>query len=38
MPKQPLKAIEEHFIKVTDPRKDRTREHKLIDILAAAIW
>ena len=37
MPKKPLEAIEEHFGKVTDPRKDRTKEHKLIDIIAIAI-
>jgi predicted transposase YbfD/YdcC len=37
MPKKPLEAIEEHFRKVTDPRKDRTKDHKLIDILAIAI-
>ena len=37
MSKKPLEAIEEHFSKVTDPRKDRTRDHKLIDIIAIAI-
>ena len=37
MPKKPLEAIEEHFSKVRDPRKDRTKEHKLIDIIAIAI-
>ena len=37
MSKKPLEAIEEHFSKVTDPRKDRTKEHKLIDIIAIAI-
>lgn len=37
MPKEPMEAIEEHFLKVTDPRKDRTKDHKLIDILAIAI-
>lgn len=37
MPKKPLEAIEEHFSKVTDPRVDRTKEHKLIDIIAIAI-
>ncbi len=31
MPKKPLEAIEEHFCKVSDPRKDRTKDHKLID-------
>ena len=37
MPPKPLEAIEEHFSKVADPRKDRTKEHKLIDIIAIAI-
>ena len=37
MAKKPLEAIEEHFGKVRDPRKDRTKEHKLIDIIAIAI-
>ena len=37
MRKQPLEAIEEHFSKVNDPRRDRTKEHKLIDIIAIAI-
>ncbi len=34
---KPLEVIEEHFGKVNDPRKDRTKEHKLIDILVIAI-
>jgi predicted transposase YbfD/YdcC len=37
MPKKPLEAIEEHFSKVSDPRLDRTKEHKLIDLIAIAI-
>ncbi len=37
MPKKPLEAIEEHFSKVSDPRIDRSKEHKLIDIIAIAI-
>ena len=37
MPKKPLEAIEEHFSKVTDPRIERTKDHKLIDIIAVAI-
>lgn len=37
MPKKPLEAIEEHFGKIIDPRKDRTRAHKLMDIIAIAI-
>ncbi len=37
MPKKPLAALEEHFSKVSDPRIDRSKEHKLIDIIAIAI-
>jgi predicted transposase YbfD/YdcC len=37
MPKKPLEAIEEHFSKVSDPRVDRTKDHKLIDMIAIAI-
>src|SRR6266511_2379154 len=37
MRKKPLEAIEEHFSKVSDPPKDRTKDHKLIDIIAIAI-
>jgi predicted transposase YbfD/YdcC len=37
MTKKPLEAIEEHFGKVKDPRKERTKEHKLIDIISIAI-
>lgn len=37
MAKKPLEVIEEHFSKVNDPRKDRTKRHKLIDIIAIAI-
>jgi hypothetical protein len=37
MPKKPLEAIEEHFGKVPDPRVDRTKDHKLIEIIAIAI-
>jgi len=37
MTKKPLEAIDEHFSKLTDPRKDRTKEHKLIDIIVVAI-
>ena len=37
MVKKPLEAIEEHFSKVSDPRKDRTKDHKLIDIIVIAI-
>jgi hypothetical protein len=28
MLKKPLEAIEEYFSKVTDPRKDRTKDYK----------
>jgi len=34
---KPLEAIEKHFSKVTDPRLERTKEHKLTDIMAIAI-
>jgi predicted transposase YbfD/YdcC len=37
MSKKPLETIEEHFGKIQDPRKDRTKEHKLIDIIAIAL-
>lgn len=37
MLKKPLEAIEEHFGKVSDPRMDRTKEHKLIDMIVIAI-
>ena len=33
----PLEKIEEHFAKVTDPRIDRSKDHKLIDIISIAI-
>ena len=37
MSKKPLEALEEQFSRVTDPRVDRTKEHKLIDIIVIAI-
>ena len=37
MPKKPLEALESHFNKVPDPRVDRTKAHKLIDLIAIAI-
>lgn len=37
MPKKPLEAIENHFSKVIDPRIDRRKEHKLIDMIVIAI-
>ena len=32
-----MEVIEEHFSKVIDPRRDRTKGHKLVDIIAIAI-
>jgi predicted transposase YbfD/YdcC len=32
-----LEAIKKYFSKVNDPRKDRTKEHKLMDIIAIAL-
>ena len=32
-----LKAIEKHFGQITDPRVDRTKDHKLVDIIAIAL-
>lgn len=32
-----LKAIEKHFGQITDPRVERTKEHKLVDIIAIAL-
>lgn len=37
MTKKPLEAIGEYFSKVSDPRVDRTKEHKLIDLIGIAI-
>jgi len=37
MAKKPLEAIEEHFSKVNDPRIDRRKEHKLIDMIVISI-
>jgi len=37
MRQKPLEAIEEHFGQVNDPRRDRTKDHKLIDRIAIAI-
>ena len=31
------KTLVEHFSSITDPRVDRTKRHKLIDILVIAI-
>ena len=37
MKRKPLEAIEAQFGQVTDPRINRTKEHKLLDIIAIAI-
>jgi predicted transposase YbfD/YdcC len=37
MKETPLKKIEEHFGTVKDPRIDRSKDHKLIDIISIAI-
>jgi predicted transposase YbfD/YdcC len=37
MAKKALEALDEHFGKITDPRVDRTKDHKLIDIIVIAI-
>lgn len=37
MPKKPLKALEASFSQVNDPRIDRTKEHKLMDMIFIAI-
>ena len=36
MLKKPLEAIEEHFSRGVDPREDRTRDHKLKNIIVIA--
>lgn len=37
MSKNPLEKIEKHFGRVQDPRIERSKEHKLIDIITIAI-
>lgn len=37
MSDRPIGALEEHFARLTDPRVTRTRDHKLLDIVAIAI-
>jgi predicted transposase YbfD/YdcC len=37
MSESPIAKIEEHFSKVQDPRIERSKEHKLIDIISIAI-
>ena len=38
MSEKPLEKIEEHFSRVQDPRIERSKEHKLIDIISIAIY
>ena len=38
MSENPLEKIEEHFGRVHDPRIERSKEHKLIDIISIAIY
>lgn len=37
MPPKALKAMEKYFGEVTDPRVDRTKDHKLVNIIVIAI-
>lgn len=37
MPRKPLETIKEHFAQVVDPRINRTKDHKLMDIIGIAI-
>ena len=37
MSEKPTTQLEEHFARLTDPRVERTREHKLLDIVMIAI-
>ena len=37
MPETPITSLVEHFSDLTDPRVERTREHKLLDIVAITI-
>lgn len=37
MSNKPLTALEKHFAQLTNPRVERTREHKLLDIVILAI-
>jgi len=34
---KPLETIERHFRKISDPCKDRIKEHELIEIIGIAI-
>ena len=37
MPETPIASLEQHFAGLTDPRVERTREHKLLDIVLIAV-
>jgi hypothetical protein len=37
MPKRPIATIDKYFGQVTNPRIERTKEHKLMDIFVIAI-
>jgi len=37
MPEEPVGSIKIHFSSVRDPRIDRTKQHKLLDIICIAI-
>ena len=37
MPDTPTASLEQHFAGLTDPRVDRTRDHKLLDIVLIAV-
>lgn len=37
MPETPTASLEEHFAQLTDPRVERTREHKLLDLVLIAV-
>ncbi|MBT7071729.1 MAG: ISAs1 family transposase, partial [Anaerolineae bacterium] len=37
MKNTPLNKLEEHFSEVSDPRIDRTKDHKLLNIISIAI-
>lgn len=37
MPDSPSTSLEQHFAGLTDPRLERTREHKLLDIVLIAV-
>jgi predicted transposase YbfD/YdcC len=37
MPETPTTRLEQHFVGLTDPRVERTREHKLLDLVLIAV-